>query len=173
VLVALESHRAALQARSRKIQRLIRTIDETTKHLKGTRSMSPKRLFHAFSDAEQEKLSQEAAKRWNAETIRASNANWEVRSSLEKLRILEEGNALYAELVAVMSHGPASPDAQAIVARWHTHLQHFWSPNDEQLLGLAELYNEDPRFRSNYENMAPGLAAFIRQAVKVYVQSRE
>jgi hypothetical protein len=95
------------------------------------------------------------------------------RSFSEKRRILDEGSALYAELAAVMSRGPASREAQAIMGRWHTHLQHFWSPSDEQLLGLADLYNEDPRFRSRYERMAPGLAAFMREAVQVYVKGRK
>jgi hypothetical protein len=52
-------------------------------------------------------------------------------------------------------------------------MQNFWSPNDEQLLGLADLYNDDPRFRDNYEKVAPGLSEFMREAVKVYVGGRK
>ena len=63
--------------------------------------------------------------------------------------------------------------AQALVARWHRHMEYFWSPSDEQLAGLADLYNEDPRFRKNYEAFAPGLAGFMREAVKVYVKRRK
>jgi hypothetical protein len=61
---------------------------------------------------------------------------------------------------------------QAVIARWHKHMQYFWSPNDEQLLGLADLYNNDPRFRENYEKVAPNLSEFMREAVKVYVNAR-
>ena len=60
-----------------------------------------------------------------------------------------------------MSKGAASKDVQAIVARWHKHMQYFWSPNDDQLLGLADLYNDDPRFKANYEKVHTGLAEFI------------
>ena len=35
-----------------------------------------------------------------------------------------------------------------------------------------ELYNDDPRFRENYEKVAPNLSEFMRQAVKVYVEKR-
>jgi hypothetical protein len=51
-------------------------------------------------------------------------------------------------------------------------MQYFWIPNDEQLLGLADLYNDDPRFRENYEKVAPNLSEFMREAVKVYVNAR-
>ena len=51
-------------------------------------------------------------------------------------------------------------------------MQQFWSPSDDQLLGLAEMYNEDPRFRKNYEELAPGLASFMRDAVRIYVERR-
>ena len=71
-----------------------------------------------------------------------------------------------------MSKGAASKDVQAIVTRWHKHMQYFWSPNDEQLLGLADLYNDDPRFKAKYEKVHPGLAEFMREAVKVYVKNR-
>jgi hypothetical protein len=52
-------------------------------------------------------------------------------------------------------------------------MQYFWSPNDEQLVGLANGYNEDPRFRANFEKMHPRLAGFMREAVKVYVENRK
>jgi hypothetical protein len=52
-------------------------------------------------------------------------------------------------------------------------MQYFWSPNDEQLLALANGYNDDPRFLANFEAMKPGLAAFMREAVKIYVNNRK
>ena len=53
-----------------------------------------------------------------------------------------------------------------IVKRWHDHTRYFWSPNQEQLLALANDYNDDPRFPENFEAMKPGLAAFMPEAVK-------
>jgi hypothetical protein len=71
-----------------------------------------------------------------------------------------------------MQEAPSSLKVQAIIGRWRAHLQHFWSPTDEQLLGLADLYCEDPRFLANYEAMKAGLAAFMREAVQEYVKNR-
>jgi len=173
ILAALRSHRSALDAEATRIRRLIRTIDVTTQHLKGEAAMSDKQLFGSFGDAEQQEMAEEAARRWDSETVRASNAQWNRYPAEKKQRIMQEGNALYMDLIEAMTQGAASPEVQAIIARWHTHLQYFWSPNDEQLLGLADLYNEDPRFRANYEAMKPGLAEFMRGAVQMYVKNRK
>ena len=170
---ALENHRSALQAQNRRLRRLIRTIDNTTRHLKGTVAMNPKKLFEGFSDEEQEKSAAEAAQRWDPATVKASNDKWKAYSDAQKQRILAEGKALHADLVAAMPRGAASKQAHAAIARWHAHMQSFWSPTDEQLLDLANLYNDDPRFRANYENLAPGLAAFMRSAIQNYVNGRK
>jgi len=59
------------------------------------------------------------------------------------------------------------------VERWHRHLEYFWVPNDDQLLGLVDRYNIDPRFKANFDKIDPKLAEFMRDAVKVYVSARK
>ena len=135
VLNALESHKDALKKRVERLNVLLSTVDNTINHLKGKRTMSEKELFEGFSEEEQEKYAEEAAQKWDAETVGASNEKWKSYSDAEKKKILAEGNALYTDLAAVMSKGAASKDVQAIVAGWHKHMQYFWSPNDDQLLG--------------------------------------
>jgi hypothetical protein len=173
VLGALKTHRSALQAEVQRLRRLMRTIDNTTNHLKGNGNMEANGLFEGFSDAEQEELEAEAVQRWGPETVRRSNKRWKGYSALERRRILDDGNALYADIAAVMPKGAASPEAQELVARWRQHMDYFWSPTDEQLLGLADLYNGDPRFHKNFEVFAPGLATFMRDAIGVYTENRK
>ena len=131
--------------------------------------MEPKQLFEGFSEEEQTRLANEAARQWDPKIVRASNERWKGYSGAERRKILVEGNALYSELAAAMPMGAESPEVQQLVSRWHDHMQQFWSPSDDQLLGLADLYSEDARFRKNYEDFAPGLASFMRAAVRVYV----
>ena len=33
------------------------------------------------------------------------------------------------------------------------------------------MYNDDPRFKANYDKIHPNLAEFMREAVKVYVKN--
>ena len=173
VLNALHSHREALQGRVRRLERLIRTVDTTILQLKGRQTMNEKGLFEGFSEEEQEKYAKEAEQMYDPETVRASNRKWKAYSQEEKQRILVEGGAIITDMAKEMSRKATDPRVQAVVVRWHKNLQYFWSPNDEQLLGLVDLYNDDPRFKSNYETVAPGLAGFMRQAVNVYVKNRQ
>ncbi len=172
VSAALLSHRAALKAEERRLKRLMQTIDKTILHLKGKKKMSPKNLFDGFTEEEQREYEEQAARMYDPEIVRASNQKWRNYSEAEKQRIGEEGAQVYQDMIRVMGKDPAAPEAQAIVARWHRHMEYFWSPNDEQLLGLAELYNSNPDFLKRYENTKPGLAAFMREAVQAYVKRR-
>jgi DNA-binding transcriptional MerR regulator len=173
VLKALESHKESLTRQMERTKRLLITVDNTIHHIKGEKLMSQKGLFEGFSDEEQEQYAQEAEKMYDPETVRASNKKWKSYSDAEKKRILAEGKAVYTDLASAMPKGSASKEVQALIARWHKHMQYFWSPNDDQLLGLADLYNNDPRFRENYEKVAPNLSEFMREAVNVYVEKRK
>lgn len=170
---ALRSHREALQGRVERLKRLIQTVDKTIDHLKGNESMNAKGLFEGFSEDEQEKYAQEAEQMYDPETVRASNRKWKSYPPAEKERILAEGKAIYVDLIEAMPKGEASAEVQAIIVRWQQNMQYFWSPNDEQLLGLADGYYQDARFRANFDQMHPKLAKFMRAAVKEYVKNRK
>ena len=173
LLSALESHRTALRQRAERTERLIQTVDDTILHLKGKKDMSKKQLFEAFSEEQQAEYAREAEQMYDPETVRASNRKWKAYSAEEKQRILDEGGKVYTELLAVMPRGAASPEVQACVERWRKHMDYFWTPKLEQLVGLAKLYNQDPRFKANFDKIDPRLAPFMLEAVKVYVKGKK
>jgi MerR family transcriptional regulator, thiopeptide resistance regulator len=173
VLGALEQHKRELGKRILHLQRLIATVDRTVDHLKGKKAMSEKQLFEAFSEEQQAEYEKEAMQMYDPEIVKASNKKWKSYTTAEKQRIGEEGNAVYQDLLLAMPKGAASPEAQSCIERWRKHMAYFWVPNDEQLLGLADLYNDDPRFKANFDKVHPDLAEFMRAAVKVYVESRK
>jgi DNA-binding transcriptional MerR regulator len=173
VLGALSSHRNALQKQAGRLDRLIQTVDNTIHYLKGERHMSEKGLFEGFSEEEQEKYALEAEQMYEPETVRASNRKWKAYPPAKKEQILSEGKAVYLDMIAAMPKGPASPEVQAIVERWRAHMDYFWTPKLDQLLALANGYNNDPRFKANFEKMHPGLAEFMQEAVKIYVDGKK
>lgn len=173
VMAALQSHKEALSKQAARINRLIQTVDNTINHLKGNKTMSDEKLFEGFSEAEQEKYAQEAEQLYDPETVRESNRKWKAYSAAKKEAILADGKAIYKDMIAVIPKGANNAEAQAIVERWRKHMDYFWTPNLEQLLGLANGYNDDPRFKANFDKMDPRLAEFMRDAVKVYVESRK
>jgi hypothetical protein len=169
---ALRSHKEALQKQAARLNRLIHTVDNTINYLKGNTIMSEKSLFEGFSEAEQEKYAAEAEELYG-ESVRESNRKWKAYPAEKKEAIMAEGRAIYLDMIAAMSQGAASPEAQAIVERWRGHMEYFWTPNLDQLLALANGYNDDPRFKANFDKMHPQLAEFMREAVKAYVANQK
>jgi len=169
---ALESHWDALWARMARTENLISTVEDTIKHLKGEKEMSKKALFKAFSDEEQSTYAKEAEKKYDPVTVRASNRKWKGYSAEKKQAIMDEGNQVYTDMIAAMPKGADSPEVKTIVGRWRKHMDYFWTPNLDQLLGLATMYGESPDFKANFDKMHPDLADFFREAVTVYVANR-
>jgi DNA-binding transcriptional MerR regulator len=173
VLGALQSHKDALQKQAARLNRLLATVDNTIQHIKGEKIMSQKGLFEGFSEEEQEKYALEAEQLYDPETVRESNRKWKAYSAAKKEAIMAEGSAVYQDMIAAMPKGASSAGVQAIVERWRKHMDYFWTPNLEQLLGLATGYKDDPKFRANFDKMHPSLAEFMLEAVKVYVAGRK
>ena len=173
VLSALENHRLELGKRVERLQRLIQTVDHTILHTKGQKNMSNQQLFAGFSEEEQEKYAAEAEKMYDPATVRESNRKWKAYGKEKQQAILAEGKQVYIDLRDAMPGGAGSPEVQAVVERWRKHMDYFWTPNLDQLLGLAEMYDTDPRFKANYDALHPQLAEFMLEAVKVYVEARK
>jgi DNA-binding transcriptional MerR regulator len=173
LLGALQSHREALQKKAARLHQLLVTVDNTIQHIKGEKLMSQKGLFKGFSEKEQEKLAQEAEQKYDPATVRESNRKWKAYSKEKKDAILAEGNQIYTDMIAAMPKGASSAEVQALVERWRSHMDYFWTPNLDQLLGLASMYNDDPKFKANFDDMHPKLVEFMREAVTVYVERSE
>ena len=135
--------------------------------------MSEKQYFEGFTEEEQEKYALEAEQMYDPETVRESNRKWKAYSAAKKEAIMAEGKAIYVDMIAAMPKGAGSKEVQGIVERWRKHMDYFWTPNLDQLLGLANGYHDDPRFKANFDKMHPQLAEFMREAVKMYVANHQ
>ena len=171
VLGALERHQEELYRRIGQLERLVGTVEDTILYLKGKKEMSKGQFFAGFSEEEQAVYEKETAERFDPAIVQASNQKWKRYSAAEKERIGIEGDAVYADLVAAIPLGAASAQAQAAVERWRRHIEFFWSPNEEQMIGLAEGYNSDPRFKERFDKIDPRLAQFVLEAVQIYVNN--
>ncbi|HLE13972.1 MAG TPA: MerR family transcriptional regulator [Anaerolineales bacterium] len=172
LLPALEQHRQTLKERQERLEHLLLTVERTILHLRGSIEMESKELFEGFSAEKQKEYEEEIRQRYGEENLRVSRQRWGSYSEEKKRQIMEEGGVNYQALVAAMPYGPASPQAQEGVVRWHQHLRYFYEPTTEVLLGLGDLYNEDPRFAAFFQRIHPDLADFMRQAIQIYCQGK-
>jgi DNA-binding transcriptional MerR regulator len=170
-LQALEQHREELTGRQKQLGKLLATLERTISMMKGQQEMDDHALFKGFTPEEEARNTEEARQQWgDTEAFRQSQERWGSYSPAKKQQVMDEGREVYKDIISAMPLGPGSEAAQAGVKHWHEHLRYFYEPSSEMLLGLAEMYNEDPRFKANFDKMQPGLAEFMREAVKIYVK---
>ena len=68
---------------------------------------------------------------------------------------------------------PDDQDVQAAVDEYYRYLNdHFYTCEVEFLRGLANMWVQDSRFAVNFERFRQGGAAFVREAVNIYCDSR-
>jgi MerR family transcriptional regulator, thiopeptide resistance regulator len=167
-LQALEIHWQTLQAEADRLRILLATLDQTILHLKGKTTMTNEELFSGFTPEQEQAYEAEARRRWGDEQVTESSRRWNAYSAEERRRILNEGGGIYRELEARLSRDPASPEVQALIARWHEHLRYFYEPTPEILRGLGRTYAGDPAFAEFFAGFDPGLPDFMHRAIDIY-----
>ncbi len=167
-LQALRDHKRALQKRAQRLDNLIGTIDKTILHLEGRIIMDKKTIFEGFSEEKQKEYEQEARQKYDPKLVDESVKRWNNYSQAQKDQIGAEGEANYHDMFEHMDKGHDSPEVQAAVARWHKHLEYFYTPTPEILRGLGQMYVQDVRFRKNFEKLSPDFPDFLCKAIEYY-----
>lgn len=169
VPTALRQHRAALNGRVERLNRLISTIDNTILYLEGAIVMSDTELFTGFDEETQARYEQEAAEMYDPEVVRESNKRWRAYSDEEKAGIMAQGSAIYRELAGLIGREPDDAGVQQLIGRWHQHMRAFYEPSPEIMRGLGEGYETNPEFARLYAAIHPDLPAFLHKAIDHYV----
>lgn len=65
----------------------------------------------------------------------------------------------------------ASGEVQAVIAEHRAWLTQFWTPDPDAYAGLGEMYATDARFAEQIDAVAPGLAAYLRDAMAIHAAS--
>lgn len=170
LVTALQTHRQMLAAKIARLQGLIQTVDSTIMHLTGEVNIDFKTLFEGFSEEKQKQYEQEIREKYDPDRVRESIGRWNSYTPAQKEAIKLEGKAIYTDLVAAMPEGAESERVQAILARWHQHIRHFYEPTPEILMRLGQLYNTHPDFIANFQAIHPDLPAFLQAAITVYCE---
>ena len=129
--------------------------------------MSDNELFGGFDPAEYE---EEAKERWGAtyayrESARRTGSYTEEDWAQIRAEI-EEVEAAFAD--ALGSGLPADgPEAIALAERSRLHIDRWYYPCTKEMHAMvAEGYVTDPRFTAHYDDRAPGLAQYVRDAIR-------
>jgi hypothetical protein len=130
----------------------------------------PENLFEGFDDTQ---YADEARQRW-PEQYERSRRQADTLTEQDKERIGRENTAAMIRMAELMAAGTPVAD-EAVQAEVHEHylgISRFWTPDACAYRGLGRMYVDDERFTANYDRIAVGLAAYYRDAIAVYAETR-
>ena len=170
---ALKKHRSCIKARVKRLSALIATIDETIEATQGEKRMGEKDYFKGFNETQ---FKDEVKERWGSMPQYAeSHKKWASFSKEQKEAIKVEGAHIATRMAGADPNiSPGNPDVQAAVREYHAYLnKYFYTCDVSFLLGLADMWVEDPRFAVNYEQIREGGAKFVHKAVHIFCDNNE
>jgi DNA-binding transcriptional MerR regulator len=171
---AFASHLTELQSKRERLDTLILNVTMSIAAMKGETTMSDIQKFEGFKqkliDENEHKYGAEVRQKYGDKAVDESNAHLkgltqEQYDEGERLRLATEET-----LKAALDTGdPTSELAQKACDLHRQWLCVFYPAyNKEYHKSLGEMYVADERFKATYDNLAPGCAEFLRDAINVY-----
>ena len=170
----LQQHLNSLRIKQKHLELLINNVEKTISASKGEMIMSDKEKFEGFKRdliaKNEEKYGEEVREKYGDTVIDDSNAKM-MGLTEEKYEEVQELSEKLNELLkkAHTEGNPAGELAQEVCSLHKEWLFYFWpSYSKEAHLGLAQMYVDDPRFKKYYDDIAPGCAEFLHDALLVF-----
>jgi MerR family transcriptional regulator, thiopeptide resistance regulator len=167
--VHLRRQHELLTVRIKRLQEMVTAIEFAMEARKLGIQLTPEERFEVFGDFNPDDYAEEAGQRWgDTDAYRESQRRAARYTKEDWLRNKSENEDWGRRLVAVMESGaPADgPEARALaeehrqlISRW------FYECSYEIHTGLADMYVNDPRFTAYYENIKPGMARYLNEAI--------
>lgn len=169
---ALSSHREVLKKNLARTRKLIKTIDKTIEHLKGTKKMNERDVFSGFSKEQQAAYEREIIERFGAQgkaAIEESKANAQKWTKKDEENIKKEFEAICIELKQLLEKNAAAnaKEVQSAVSRHYHWLKKFWTPTKESYAGHGQLIVSSD-LRKAYAAYHPQLPEFIAAAIQIF-----
>lgn len=168
VVARLRRQRETVAEKVAELTRLVTAIDRALESEMNGYRITPEEQRELFGGSFDDHAA-EAEERWgSSEAWQRSQQRAKAYSKEQWQEIKEETDETNARFVALMRTGvPATSteamdvaeDARQQICRW------FYDCSREMHAGIAELYVTDPRYTQTHEQVAPGLAEYVHDAV--------
>ncbi|MGL4744786.1 MAG: MerR family transcriptional regulator [Dermatophilaceae bacterium] len=165
----LRRQRAAVVSRLGELTELVAAIDRALEAEMDNRPATTAELKQLFGGGFGEEYAAEAEERWGDTDAWRQSADRKKRyTTADWAAIKAEADDVNAALVAALESGEPATSERAMdaaeahrahIERWFYDLDHAFHRN------LADMYVSDPRFAATYEDIAPGLARYVHDAV--------
>ena len=166
----LRRQHTMLLERIRRLQRMASAVEKAMEARTMGINLTPEERLEVFGSFDPDEHASEVEERWgDSEAYRKSARRTASYTKADWERMKAEAAEPANRLAAAMQAGlPA--DGQEAMDAAEAHRQHisrwFYDCTYEIHLGLADMYMADPRFAATYDKVAPGLASYVRDAIK-------
>ena len=168
-LERLGGHLELLRARIDSLHRIEEMMEKTMKHQQAGITLTPAEMLEVFGERDPSEFANEAAQQWGASAQwQESRRRTRSYSKDDWLRCQREGAAAAGQLLAAFrgEQLTSSPDARAGAHAHRAHLDKWFYPcSAEMHCALADMYIADPRFTAHYDELAPGFAQYVHDAI--------
>jgi MerR family transcriptional regulator, thiopeptide resistance regulator len=165
----LRHQREAVLSRLDEMQDLVTAIDRALEQEMSGIKLTKQEQKELFGDTFSDDYSQEAEQRWGGTQDYQQSQRRAAQYTKEQWQqIKADGEANHGEFAAAMNDGePATSQRAMAAAEQHRLLIEKWfNPVPYPMhRGMSDMYVTDPRFTQTYEDIAPGLAPYVRDAI--------
>lgn len=167
-MVHLRRQHALLRERMERLRRMVEAIEHVMEAKQMGIALTPEERFEVFGDFDPDQYADEARERWGGtDAYRQSQQRIASWSKQDWQEVKAESDQIYRRLADAMRSGePAgSRTAMDLAERHRRHISRFYECGHDTHRGLAEMYVTDQRFTETIDGYAPGLAAYLREAI--------
>lgn len=166
---ALRTHLALLQQERERIGRQIEAVRTTLHKTERGERLMAEEVFDGFDHTRYEA---EVTERWGRDAYERGDRWWRSLGEAEKKEFLETQAAIARDFgaAAAASLAPDSDEVQDLARRQCAWLSATTTPTKEYLIGLGQMYVDDPRFTRNYDKHGEGTAVLVRDALAVWAE---
>lgn len=165
----LRRQREAVMTRLGELNELVTAIDRALDREMTDQPATREDMKQLFGDGFTDEYQQEAEERWGAsDEWKQSQARTNGYTKADWEGIKAEQDAVNAEFVAALQSGEPATSAAAMDAAERSRRQihdHFYDLDHDFHRGLGDMYVSDARFTKTYDELAPGLAQYVRDAI--------
>ncbi|MEV6096278.1 MerR family transcriptional regulator [Nocardia sp. NPDC051981] len=171
---ALRTHLELLKHEQDRIARQITSVQTTLRKTEAGEQLMANEVFDGFDHA---RYRDEVIERWGKDAWESGDRWWNSMSEAEKKAHLQTHVDIAADYGRAHAAGVPvdSDEVQAIVQRhydWLGTTPTGGPVNAGYFNGLGDMYVADPRFAKNYDKHGEGTAEYVRDAIRVYADTR-
>lgn len=165
----LRRQRDAVTQRMAELQALVAAIDTALERERMGMKLTKEEQKELFGDGYSDELAAEAQERWgDTDAWQESQRRTSSYTKEDWVRIKAEFEQVQQAFAEAKRSGAAPDSAQAMDAA-EAHRRHiadrYYELDHDAHRGLGDMYVADPRFTKNYEDLEPGLAQYVRDAI--------